>query len=109
MSLPTNTTISIQRATRTSDGAGGKTESWANVATGLAAGRQFYKGHESTLTRNESPTGVVTEYDTLFVLTAGAATVRINDRVVDAGGVIYEVKYVRPYSRSLQLDTRRMQ
>lgn len=105
----TNTTISLQRATRNSDGAGGKTESWANVATGLAAGRRFYKGHDSTLTRNETPSGVVTEYDTLFVLTAGAATVRVNDRVVDADGVIYTVKYVRPYTRTLQLDTRRMQ
>jgi len=109
MSVPINTTISLQRATRTSDGAGGKTESWANIATGLAAGRQFYKGHESTLNREEGGKGVSTEYDTLFVLTAGAATVQVNDRVVDADGVIYTVKYVRPYPRSLQLDTRRMQ
>ena len=109
MSLPTNTTVSIQRATRTSDGAGGKTESWANVYTGLSAGRQFYQQHRSTLQRNETPAGVVTEYDTLFVLTAGAATVLINDRIVDAGGVIYTVMLVRPYTRTLQIDTRRLQ
>lgn len=106
----TNTTISIQRATRTSDGAGGKTEVFGNVYSGLAASRRFYLQHRSTLLRTEGASGVHTEYDTLFVLRATPfPTVQINDLIVDSNGVKYVVLYIRPEAHTLQIDTRRMQ
>ena len=101
-------TLSLRRATRSSDGAGGKTESWANVATGLIARRRLYA--TQSLWRFEGKAGVETEEQVLFVLYAKPFPgVRVNDVLRDAQGLEYLVRFVRTYPHSLQLDTRRVQ
>ncbi|GDX41329.1 hypothetical protein LBMAG21_16210 [Armatimonadota bacterium] len=102
------TTLNLRRATRASDGAGGKTESWANVATGLTARRRLYT--QQSVARFEGKSGVGTEEEWLFVLYAKPfPEVRINDVLQDENGAEYLVKFVRGYPHTLQLDTRRMQ
>lgn len=102
------TTLSVLRATRSSDGAGGKTESLASVATGLTARRRRYT--QESARRFEGKAEVVTEEEWLFVLYAKPfPSVRVNDVLQDENGAEYLVKFVRLYPFTLQLDARRMQ
>jgi len=110
---PTNAVISIERAIRTSDGAGGKTEAWLAQYTGLAASIRFFS-QMTTMLRTESGSGV-TESDEMLVsiYSSSLPTVFLNDVVVDANEVRYTVihapkVYTQPVSQ-LQLRVRRLQ
>ncbi len=101
------TTIDIRRATRGGDGAGGKVETWANVASGLKARRRLYS--RKSLDRLEEGAGVLSETRSLFVLyRTPFPSVRANDVIVEAGGARYTVLFARVYARSLQVDVRRL-
>lgn len=103
-----STTLNLRRATRSSDGAGGKTESWTNVATGLVARRRLYS--QQSVRRFEGRAGATTEEDWLFVLDAKPfPSVRVNDVLQDENSAEYLVKFARVYSFTLQLDARRLQ
>ena len=112
MSAPTNAIISIERAIRTSDGAGGKTEAWLAQYTGIAASIRFFS-QMKTMIRTESGTGVTEQDEMLVVIhTSTLPTVYLNDVVVDANTVRYTVihapkYYVKP--SGLQLRVRRLQ
>jgi len=110
---PTNAVVSIERAIRTSDGAGGKTEAWLAQYTGLAASIRFFS-RNTTQIRTEAGAGV-TEDDELLVsiYATSLPTVFLNDVVVDSYTVRYTVihapkYYTQPVSQC-QLRVRRIQ
>lgn len=100
------TTITVQRATRTSDGAGGKVENWAPVYTDVAASIRYFT-HMGTLVRNETPAGV-TEDELRLIVMYGKPfpTILPNDIVEDADGRQYLVLHSKTYAQSLQLRAR---
>lgn len=100
-------TISIRRASRDSDGAGGKVETFSEVSSGILAHRRRYS--RVSLWRLEAGAGVRTEAQVLFLLYGGSyPEVRTNDVIREESGAEYLVMFVRPYARSLQIDTRRL-
>ena len=106
-----NATISIQRATRTSDGAGGKTETFSNIYTGVSVSMRFLD-RMTELKRLEQPAGTQTEQETIVIIYSQAYTIWVNDLMVDANGAKYLVEQVKGapfYARTTQLRVRRMQ
>lgn len=100
-------TVAIRRASRVSDGAGGKVETYSDVATGLKAHRRLYS--QQSWWRTEASPGVRTENQCLFILFGTTyPDVRVNDVLKEEGGAEWRVLFVRAYSHSLQIDTRRV-
>lgn len=99
--------LSIRRANRVSDGAGGKVETFVNIATGLQAHRRLYSRQSQW--RLEAGVGVRTEAQVLFVLYGGSyPEVRPNDVIREESGAEYLVMFVAPYPHTLQIGTRRL-
>ena len=112
MSL-TEITVKVQRPSRTGDGAGGKSITWATVSgmSKLLATRNFY-GRTSQLLRleqaahNAQGPGVGTRKGQLFVFRDPTLDIRTEDRIVGADGQAYVVQWPpRVYDDELQVDT----
>jgi hypothetical protein len=101
--------VTIQRATLTGDGGGGKTSAWATVRTAQATRRYYASKSLEDLTGTGTP-GTRVRRMCVFVLDLGdvpAADLVDGDRIVDAGDA-YEVRFVRRYGRTVQADTERV-
>lgn len=76
-------TCNVQRLTRASDGAGGWTQVWATVATGVACRLTPTGGHENVLASK------IGEISTWTVTLPHATSVTAKDRLVLSGRTFY--------------------
>lgn len=105
----TTVTVDVQRAARATDGAGGKTKTWANQVSSVGARMRHYTTTgtaEALDTAGAAPGRAVMER-WLFIFDDVALGVMANDRIV-WGTNTYRVLTVRPYERTLQVDTERV-
>ena len=101
-------TITILRATRARDGAGGQTEVFAPVGTAACTVHYYVKTSlfriEEAAHNSEGP-GKFTRSDRFFSFKRPFPDIRVNDRVQTADGLLYTVFYVRnDYGWTMQVD-----
>jgi hypothetical protein len=95
----TAATITVTRKTRTADGAGGVTLSWAAITGSPFTGRKA-RPHKPTLA--EMNAGDVQVIDMVLIFPS-TATVQVNDKCT-VSSIDYIVTAVRSYSREVQAD-----
>lgn len=109
----TTISVAVERETRTGDGAGGKTKTWATVSglSALTCTKRFY-GRTSQLDRleqgahNTAGPGVEVKTSQLFIFRQQPAPdIRKQDRLFASDGVRYRVLFTRLYATTLQVDT----
>ncbi len=103
-------TVTVYRATTTTDDTGGQTDTWAAVAgmSALAARLHRYQRtseeHLQAMRGGQGGPGLQTKELRFFRFTQPAPAIEVADRLKVAGGDTWTVLYVRPYSRTLQVD-----
>lgn len=119
MSL-TPETVTIQVATRTGDGAGGKTSTWADVTAGAPSGgwradRNFYRRVSQDMidegTHAAQGPGATVKTKCYFTFQgppestqAFPALIRDKNRIIGGDGIAYRILHIRQYDESLQVD-----
>lgn len=94
--------VRIERDTPTRTNSGGETQTESTIASGVIATKHFHSNQR--LARNEATPGTQTVTELFFKLPAGT-DVLANDRIVEeVQGAEWLVKFVRPYSRTTQVD-----
>ena len=92
-----------QRATRTGDGAGGKIETFATVAT-LTGRKHFYQRQsQQQLERTEQPARAV-ETSSVVIFDDPDTDILQHDRLIDPDAATWTVKHVRHYDFQTQAD-----
>jgi hypothetical protein len=103
--------VQVLRASRTSDGAGGKVSTIALAVTGLYTAEKHKYRREGSWSREETTSGVRTEADFFFAFRrTPRPALKINDTLKEVGsGLQFTVLYTRAYDDRLEADVRRMQ
>lgn len=82
--------ISVERRTQTKNGRGGTADTWAAIGTDLPASIGTQRGGEAVQSQRlagSTPVDIYVRYSAL------TASIQASDRVRDASGVIYAVKW----------------
>ncbi|MCE5199799.1 hypothetical protein LLG39_12580 [bacterium] len=102
---PNQVSITVDRETRTKDGAGGYTTSSTPITGSPFVGRKIrrdFKGQPNNLQHATPGDMLVTEDVLVF---PANSDIRIGD-ICTVGNVTYKVQYVRNYRRSVQADVK---